>query len=366
MFNFKTKKYSNGFILSILKMAFMRNGKKLLLLFIIFTYLLSCSKGYHPFVSKYQFHSADGKPDYGNLDYWAANPYKKNLSDSLPDALQKGFRTDSSVDVFFIHPTTYTDSTFPFGLNAPVDNAELNAKTDYTTILNQASIFNGAGRVFAPRYRQANYWCYFPKDSAAALKAFQLAYEDVKTAFEYYLKHYNNGRPIIIAAHSQGTTHAKWLLKEFFDEKPLQKQLVAAYLVGMPIEPDYFSEIRSCDSASQTGCFCSWRTMKTGYVTDFAQHEKFTAVVTNPLTWSKSMPSATRDDNPGSVLLKFNKISPHVTDAIIHQGVLWCDKPRFFGSIFLKTKNYHIADYNLFYLSVRENAKLRAKTFLKK
>jgi hypothetical protein len=344
----------------------MKIGKRIALILVIFCCLLSCSKGYHLFVANYKFHSADGKPDYSDLDYWAAHPYKKDLSDSLPDALMKDFKADSSVDIFFIHPTTYTDSTFPFGLNAPVDNAELNAKTDYTTILNQASIFNIAGRVFAPRYRQANYWCYFPKDSAAALAAFQVAYEDVKTAFQYYLKHYNNGRPIIIAAHSQGTTHAKWLLKEFFDGKPLQKKLVAAYLVGMPIEPDYFTTIKSCDSANQTGCFCSWRTMKTGYMTEFAQHEKFTAVVTNPLTWNKSLPTATRDENPGSVLLKFNKISAHVANATIHNGVLWCDKPRFFGNIFLKTKNYHIADYNLFYLSIRQNAKLRTQSFLKK
>ena len=54
--------------------------------------------------------------------------------------------------------------------------------------------------------------------------------EDVKAAFQYYLEHYNNGRPIIIASHSQGTTHAKRLLKEFFDGTALQHQLVAAYL----------------------------------------------------------------------------------------------------------------------------------------
>jgi len=125
--------------------------------------LISCAKGYHQFVVNYQFHSADGKPEYSDLDYWAANPYKKNVSDSLPEALVKNFKPDSSADVFFIYPITYTDQTFPFGLNASIDNAELNARTDYTAILNQASIFNGAGRVFSPRYRQTNYWCYFPK-----------------------------------------------------------------------------------------------------------------------------------------------------------------------------------------------------------
>jgi hypothetical protein len=251
------------------------------------------------------------------------------------------------------------------GFNAPIDNEEINAKTDHNSILYQASAFNAAGRVFSPRYRQANYWCYFTKDTMAAKAAFQLAYEDVKTAFEYYMTHYNNGRPVIIAGHSQGTTHALTLLKEFFDGKPLQKQLIAAYLVGMPVSPGYFSNLKPCDSPGETGCFCSWRTMKTGYLPDYIKNEKYTAIVTNPLTWTSSQPAALRSTNPGSVLRKFSKIKPRVTNAVIHEGVLWTNKPRFFGNIFLHLKNYHIADYNFFYLSVRENAKQRAEAFLK-
>ncbi|MCW3119872.1 MAG: hypothetical protein JWM28_3954, partial [Chitinophagaceae bacterium] len=230
----------------------------------------------------------------------------------------------------------------------------------------QASIFNGAGRVFAPRYRQANYRCYFLEDTAAALAAFKLAYEDVKAAFEYYMANYNAGRPVIIAAHSQGTTHALTLLKEFFDDKPLQRQLVAAYLVGMPLRPDYFSVLKPCSRPDETGCVCSWRTMKTGYLTPFVKNEKYTAIVTNPLTWNTTEPNAPRSANPGSVLRKFKKVKPHITNASIHDGVLWSNKPKFFGNFFIPFKNYHIGDYNFFYLSVRQNAKQRADAFLKK
>src|SRR5512139_1181819 len=90
-------------------------------------------------------------------------------------------------------------------------------------------------RIYAPRFREAHISNYFTKDTIAALKAFDLAFQDVKKAFEYYLNNYNHGRPIIIASHSQGTTHALRLLKEYFEDKPLYNQLVAAYLVGMPI-----------------------------------------------------------------------------------------------------------------------------------
>jgi hypothetical protein len=254
----------------------------------------------------------------------------------------------------------------PFGYNAPIDDSGINRKTDYSSILYQASIFNEAGRVFAPRYRQANYNVYFTSDSFAAKAALDKAYEDVKAAFEYYLQRYNKGRPIIIAAHSQGTTHAKRLIKEFFDSKPLQQQLVAAYLVGMPVEPDYFSSIHACTTPSETGCFCSWRTLKEGYVHPVIEKEKFTAVVTNPLTWDSLKLSASRKENRGAVLLKFNKIVRRVASAQVHEGMLWTVKPHFFGSIFLKSSNYHIADYNLYYLSVRKNAMQRIDTFLKR
>ena len=71
----------------------------------------------------------------------------------------------------------------------------------------------------------------------------QSAYRDIKSAFQYYLKHENNGRPIMIVSHSQGTLHAGQLLKDFFEDQPLQKQLVAAYLVGIAVKDDYFQSI---------------------------------------------------------------------------------------------------------------------------
>ncbi|MEO8173388.1 MAG: DUF3089 domain-containing protein, partial [Sediminibacterium sp.] len=279
---------------------------------------------------------------------------------------RENYHPDTSVDVFFIYPTTYTDKKKTLGWNAPIDDAELTAKTDYSTILFQASIFNEAGRIFSPRYRQANYFSYLPvtaDDTIHAIAAFDLAYEDVKTAFLYYMQHYNNGRPIIIASHSQGSTHAKRLLKELFDGKELEKKLVAAYLIGMPLEPDYFISIKPCNTPTQTGCAISWRTFKNGYEPVYIQNEKFVSIVTNPLTWDANIPSAERSLNKGAVLLNFNKSVKGSVKAEVHKGVLWTDKPRFFGNIFFTAKNYHIADMNLFYLNIRENVKERVMAY---
>jgi len=338
--------------------------KMLLLIFIIVA--ASCVSNKNITYSNCNFKSTDGVPDYSNLNYWAAHPWKHDPSDSLPKALQKNYNPDSTVDIFFLHPTTYGDREMKLGWNAPIDDSAINHKTDYTTILYQASIFNAAGRVFAPRYRQANYFAYFPTDTAKAIAAFDTAYDDVKAAFEYYLAHYNNGRPFIIASHSQGTTHAKRLIKECIEGKPLQNKMVVAYLAGMPVEPDYFNNIPACTNPNQTGCICSWRTFREGHTDSFISKEKFTAVVTNPLTWDTAHTSVDRFENKGAVLQKFNKLKPNVAGATVHNGVLWTNRPHFFGSIFLKNPNYHIADYNLYYLSVRENAQQRINAFWKR
>ena len=106
----------------------------------------------------------------------------------------------------------------------PLDSAALNAAVDAWPVRHQAAIFNGAGRVFAPRYRQAHIRVFSVEDSLS-LAALKLAYSDIRAAFQHFLDHWDEGRPLIIAAHSQGSWHARWLLQEFFDGTPLQERV---------------------------------------------------------------------------------------------------------------------------------------------
>ena len=322
----------------------------------------SCSDKYLMYAGQYRFKSESKKPDYSNLDYWAAHPLKWDPSDSVPKPLRKENR-DTVVDVFFIHPTIYTGEKKDSTLNADIDDAYLNAKTDYSAILYQASVFNQHARIYAPRFREAHISAYFEKDTLAALKAFDLAYEDVKTAFEYYLKNYNNDRAIIIASHSQGTTHALRLLKDYFENKHLQKKLVAAYLVGMAIPKEFFTSLKMCEEPNETGCICGWRTYRKGFKPSYIEAENGNSFVTNPITWKTNNDHVSRKMNKGSVLFKFNKIYKKTTDAQIHENVLWVSRPKFPWSFLYNTKNYHIGDINLYYMNVRENIGQRIKTY---
>ncbi len=341
----------------------MRNPLLYSIVFLVF--LSSCSDKYQAFKSHYTFKSENGAPDYSDLNYWAAHPWKWNPSDSTPMPLLNELR-DSTVDVFFLHPTTYTKKSKLKKPNADIDDDYINAKTDYSTILYQASVFNQRCRIFAPRYRQAYIGNFFAADKAKANQAFELAYQDIKKAFEYYLAHWNNGRPVIIAAHSQGSLMAERLLKEFFENKPLENRLVVAYLAGWPVPKDYFSSLKMCADSLQTGCICSWRTFRKGYIPKYLKNEKGNSYVTNPLTWTTGNEYAPKQLNKGSVLIKFNKVYKQTTDAQNHNGLLYVRRPKFPGSFLYFTRNYHPGDINLFYLNIRENVSTRISMFAKK
>lgn len=331
---------------------------------IIILLLSGCANKYERYKKLYTYKSQNGLPDYSNLHYWASHPWKWDPADSVPRPLLREPR-DSVVDVFFLHPTTYTSKRRFKEWNVDIDDPYHNAKTDYASMLYQVSAFNQHARVFAPRYREAHIKTFFKKDSAFRSRTFELAYRDVKEAFEYYLKTWNHNRPIIIASHSQGALHAERLLKEFFEDKPLNKNLVAAYVLGWPVSKKYFSSLKMCADSTETNCICSWRTFRKGFIPKYIRRDTIGAFVTNPLNWKTDETYATKFENKGSVI-KFNKVYKNITDARIRNGVLWVKQPKFPWSFLYFTRTYHIGDINLFYINIRENVEQRINAYFKK
>lgn len=330
-------------------------------LLISFLFLVACSP--RP-TGEFLQESLPKAPNYANEEAWAALPFKKDSADIAPNGLLDR-QASAPVDVFFLYPTSYTGKAKKHEWNAAIDDSKINNKTDRTSIKFQASIFNGAARVFAPRYRQAHLHSFFTKQhKRAAANALAIAYRDVKTAFEYYMEHYNNGRPVIIAGHSQGGLHGRTILKEYFDGKALQKKLVVAYLVGYPVLKNQYDNIPVCESPEQTGCFCSWRTFKTGFTPKSGLLGDSLAVV-NPLSWTTDKELAPKSANKGAIITDIHQIDPGNVNAQIENGILWTTKPKFRGSIFYWTKNYHPGDFNLFYMNVRENVGTRVEAYFK-
>ncbi|GGG30400.1 DUF3089 domain-containing protein [Hymenobacter glacieicola] len=304
-------------------------------------------------------------PDYRMEDNWAALPDRRDSADLVPrHTLLRNQQRDAPVDVFFVHPTTYYSRA---QWNASLTDARVNRFTDASTIRKQASVFNSTARVYAPRYRQATLFSFFDEKSTNGKEALDLAYSDVKTAFQYYLDHYNQGRPVIIAGHSQGTFHATRLLREFFDQNPkLRKQLVAAYLIGFKVKPEEYQVLRPCDDSTQTGCYVGWNTVEWGH-----EYPPFQGgVAVNPLTWTRDTATAPARLNLGGVPYTFSGVDKRVVDAKVHNGLVWIHPtvrpgyPRFLlpGRSELR-HSFHIADYSLFYYNIRQNAEARVRAY---
>lgn len=306
-----------------------------------------------------QENSVDSKappaPDYSKAKYWSALPFRDDAADAIPANETWIDDSKKEVDVFYIYPTMFMKG----GWNADVDDKKLNKRIDNKPVRYQASVFNARCRVYAPRYRQANIKAFYakPENSKAA---FNIAYEDVKRAFEYYLQHYNQGRPIIIASHSQGTYHSRRLLKEFFDTTALRSQLVAAYAIGYAIYDTMYTNLKPCNSADQTGCYITWATFKKGY------HPVATGlygnVCVNPLSWNCDTIEVDKSKGIGGMLLDFNKEYEHTCSAEIHDHHLWIQTNM---PIVSGWTNLHVADYNLFWYDIRANVAKRVDAYLK-
>ena len=320
-------------------------------------------------------------PDYAKPAAWLAFPGRNGLERSAPQGLPPISEAEAPADVFFIHPTTYKGSDV---WNAPWDADDSAAPLNPAVLLGQVGAFNGCCRLYAPRYRQATLSALGKSQPAV-----EFAYADVASAFREFIAHHNNGRPFIIASHSQGTMHAVRLLQAEILGTPLQDRLVAAYLIG-GYAPDDFGDVGLpiCDGPRQTGCIVSWNTSKVGsrtariVINDKTywwrgvekSADQAPAICVNPLTWRAQRPDqpiAAAAVNPGSLpfpkapfpvaAITLAPLVPHLTGAQCHDGMLEVEIPhdapagfsdplsRFLGS-------YHLNDYGVFYGAIRANA----------
>lgn len=320
----------------------------------LFISVVSCKSVEIPSYSSQKTPTA---PDYSEASSWAITPktYPENLKHWQTT-------TDLKADVFYIYPTLNIEKK-DLRWNIPI-----NDKVQYDKIINkavyfQASAFINAGQLYVPIYRQAHLRSYNQYQNGGK-QALDLSYVDVKAAFQYYLKNYNKGHPIIIASHSQGTTHAIKLLQEFFDGKPLQKKLVAAYIPGIAIKLGTFKEIKFMTQPDETGGFVTWNTYKKNYYPKTFDKWFNGAYVSNPVTWDSQI-SSPREAHKG-FLFSNSKMYIQALKVYVKDGILWTSLPHFPYRIFaLGKKRYHAGDINLFWQDISENAVLRTKTYFK-
>jgi hypothetical protein len=165
------------------------------------------------------------------------------------------------IDCFYVYPTVSTDATPNSDMSQ--DPAEKNV------VLQQFARFASKCRAFAPMYRQIT---LRGLQTALATNADPLAlfskgthYDDVRDAWQHYLKNDNQGRGVVLIGHSQGAFILQALIANEIDGKPVQKQLVGAYILGAtfltPKGKDVggqFKQIALCRKPGQIGCVVNY------------------------------------------------------------------------------------------------------------
>ena len=280
--------------------------------------------------------------------------------------------------VFFIHPTSYLERA---AWNAPLDDAEANDRAALF-VRGQASAFNEAGAIWAPRYRQATFGAFLTSQAEAG-KALDLAYRDVSIAFDQFLGEAGPDRPILLAGHSQGALHLIRLLREKVAGTPLAKRIVAAYVIGWPVSRTADLPalgLPECAAPDQPGCLLSWQSFaepadpglildtydaSTGF--DGTPRKGTPIVCTNPLTGmaGSEAPAGANLGTlvPAADLKSGTMLAGAVPARCDDRGLLLIGAPPEMGPYVLPGNNYHVYDYSLFWANLRADAGKRLAAF---
>lgn len=324
-----------------------------------------------------------GAPDYRDAAAWAALPDKRDSSDATPIGMRNR-QLDAPVDVFFIHPTTYYSRA---SWNQPLGDERADRATDFT-LRAQASTFNASARVYAPYYRQMSLSGYLSASDADRDRALDLAYGDVRAAFRAYLRQWSNGRPFVIAAHSQGSGHGLRLVSELMSElsaePALRKRLVAAYLIGAPVPADSLRKtipgVPLCATPEQTGCAVFYNSVEAGedrpkrfervrawYPDGYRNVEAPELLCVNPVTWRADTLASPIAAHRGSVHAEPNRPLPKPQAAQLtaqcQDGLLSVTLPEGEWSRWWFGGDQHVNDYQLFYMDIRANLAQRVAAF---
>jgi hypothetical protein len=302
--------------------------------------------------------------DYSDKDNWLKFP-----------------KITKDVDAIYIYSTSYIESSFEEDAPnfAPLHNIEmmLRAMGEYET---NASVFEETCNVFVPLYRQVGmkYAGEVSKKYGSIEAAFDAEpYTDIKAALDYFFEHCNNGRPFIIAGHSQGSAMVKHVLKNYFSEHPdYYQRMVAAYPIGFSITKDELEAhpyLKFAEGESDTGVIISYNTEGPKNVEENAKNVVVLpgAMSINPLNWKRDETYAPASMNKGSLVQNAETGAREFVDLGVDaqvnlaRGVIVTNTtaPVTEGADYFGPASFHENDYSFFYNNLKENVAKRIATY---
>ena len=280
--------------------------------------------------------------------------------------------TTKAADVFYVYPTVSAisfadnDSSWFADITLPEVREEANGNQRFNKMLYSKYNF------YAPYYRQMIFEAY--QQPAPVLDSLaQIAAKDVNDAFQYYMEHYNHGRPFFLMGHSQGSQMLIELLKKGMTEEQRQR-MVAAYCIGYHVSAE---ELAAYPKALQPATDSMMQGLVVfNSVTDttaIGMVSRGDVVGVNPTTWTMAADTVPAEFHLG--MAKYNEtrdsvlIVPCPTRTYLYKHNTVCpdlDPEMVFIPAYeqmFPKGNLHFADSWLFGGNVVENMRCRLDAF---
>lgn len=280
------------------------------------------------------------------------------------------------VDTFYIYPTAFTDTSEDAPTVCEIDNQSMRERAE-DIYEQQGTVYEESTNVFAPFYRQVNMAVAATVNDEERDALVQgKGKSDLYAALDYYFENLNEGRPFILAGHSQGAQMLTYILSEYMKEhEEYYARMIAAYVLGYSVTDELLKEnphLRFAERETDTGVIISWNTEGEGNKNQKSFVVADGAISINPLNWKRDETYAGKEENLGARIL--NPVSgefeiiPEAADAVLNleRGVILTntdvmepmDPALGFGS-----DSYHGGDYTLFYNNIRENVEKRCTAY---
>ena len=311
----------------------------------------------------------DSLIDYSQAANWLDVPAAL-VKDGTLDATA----TDSlkAVDVFYIYPTVT-------GFRPETEVCDM---TDTMMIAGaqmvrqiQTAVFDESCNVFMPIYRQIS----MPKPGSDYRAIIDYVSKfDATDALDYYLNNLNQGRPFILAGHSQGASVLIALLENYMRKHPeALNRMIAAYPIGFAVTKDWLAKtgLKFAEGPTDTGVIVSWNTEGPTNLKEKNMTLAPGGISINPINWKRDDTYADVKENLGSLTVDGKLVTPGIADArvdTVHGSVVVttadaklyaipADGAQMFGP-----ESYHLHDYGFFFNNIKQNVADRIKAFMEK
>ena len=284
-------------------------------------------------------------------------------------------------DTFYIYSTMFMGANEGDADYATLDNKEVldNIWIEHAI---KSSVFEESTNLFIPFYRQSSMKHaaeVFQKDGNIDAALMSMPYTDITAALDYYFKKYNNGRPFVIAGHSQGAAILRLVLKKYFKAHPnYYKRMVAAYAIGYSITKEDLEanpHMKFATGETDTGVIISWHAEGPKNVEKNVPIPSViiakNGIAINPLNWKLDETYAPASMNLGSIVLDEKTGKTEIRDIDGDAQVCLAR-----GTVVTNAKAtpnemvelagpqcYHQDDYSIFYNNIKDNVAKRIAAY---